>query len=132
MSIQLSKDSTTVTLPDGLLWIDETTWQPVAQEVERSITGALIIQSGLVLAGRPVTLEPADENSAWMPRADLDQLLSWAAVPDAQMTLNLRGASRTVMWRHQDAPVIDATPVVPFDDVQPGDFWVPKLRLMEI
>ncbi len=37
----------TMTLPDNLLWVNEFDWSPVAQDVERSLTGALIVSSSI-------------------------------------------------------------------------------------
>ena len=42
-----------IDLPDDLLWVNEYQWQPVAQETERTLTGALLVQeqAKLVWAG---------------------------------------------------------------------------------
>lgn len=131
--ITLSVGATTVTLPDDLYWADEASWSPVVQSVDRSITGALILQTGLRQAGRPITLEPPeDARSSWMTRSSLEQLLAWAALPGQVMTLSLREASRSVMWRHQDGAVLEARPVQHYSDVLPDDVYTATLRLMEI
>ncbi len=46
----------TLTLPTDLIWIDEFDWTPVQQTQTYSITGALIIESGVKKAGREITL----------------------------------------------------------------------------
>ena len=130
--IQLTYSGASIALPDDLYWADESTWQPVAQAVERTITGALVVQVHARTGGRPITLEPPGDDGAWMTRADLDALLAWAAVPGREMTLTLRGVDHQVVWRHQDAPAIQARPVVPFSDVAPGDFYVVTLKFMEL
>lgn len=128
----LTHNGTSLALPDDLQWTDESTWQPVAQAVERTITGALVVQTHARTGGRPITLEPPSDNGAWLTRADLDVLLAWAAVPGREMTLTLRGVDHPVVWRHQDAPAIQARPVVPFSDVAPGDFYTATLKFMEL
>ncbi|HCR1765151.1 TPA: hypothetical protein ONB22_005849, partial [Pseudomonas aeruginosa] len=45
-----------VELGDQFEWVDEFTWDAVAQEQERSLTGALLVQEGTKLHGRPITL----------------------------------------------------------------------------
>lgn len=131
--ITLTVATTTLSLPDDLLWVDELAWSPVQQSVERSLTGALIVQQGLHQGGRPITLEPpAGALSSWISRADLEQLQAWAALPGLQLALLLRGASRTVIWRHHDGEVIDAEPVMHWSDVQASDAYAAKLKFMEI
>jgi hypothetical protein len=131
MSITLTVAATTVQLPPDLYWSDEHAWSPVEQAVERSITGALIVSTGLRAAGRPITLQPRDDGSAWMPHAVLQQLRAWGDVPGQQMQLSLRGAAWSVAFRHHDEPAIQAEPVVHYSDVNAGDFYLVTLRLME-
>lgn len=132
MSITLNDGVTTVTLHPDLYWSDEMNWQPVEQSVERTITGALIVDVAVRQAGRPVTLEPEDDTSAWMPRSTVETLRNWAAAAGKSMTLTLRGTNRTVMFRHHDGPALEAMPVQHFNDVQSGDFYRCTLRFMEI
>lgn len=134
MSITLTVSPTTVTLNPDLYWSDEHNWHPVEQNVERSITGALIVQSAAKLngSGRPITLAPIDDASAWMTRATLLQLRNWAAVPGQVMTLTLRGESHQVIFRHHDGAAIEAEPIVHFDSVTNDDFYKVTLRLMVV
>lgn len=132
MSITLDDGTDTITLHPDLLWNDENSWYPVEQTVERSITGALIVQTAARVAGRPITLQPEDDQSAWMPRTTLDALRNWAAVPAKQMTLTLRGTTKTVMFRHHDGEAVAATPVVHYSDVESGDWYLCTIRLMEL
>ena len=132
MSITLSHAGTTLALHPDLYWSDETSWHPVEQSAQRSITGALIVSSALRLGGRPITLQPVNDDSAWMPRATVDQLCAWAAVPGRQMTLALRGQAYETAFRHHDGAAVEAEPVVFFNDVQASDLYRVTLRLMEI
>lgn len=128
----LTVGPTTLNLHPDLFWVDENAWNPVKQAVERSLTGALIVDVVGLSAGQPITLAPYDQGSAWMPRTAVDQLKAWAATPGLQMTLVLRGTSHTVMWRHQDEPALSAEPVQHFADVQPTDFYRVSLKLMKV
>lgn len=127
----LSDGTTSVTFTDDLQWADEFAWAPVAQSVQYSITGALIVQPAARQAGRPITLAADSEMAGWLTRAQLDQFKTWAGVAGKTLTLTYRGTAHTVIWRHQDT-AIDAAPVVPFADVQAGDYYRATLRFMEI
>lgn len=132
MSITLSDGTTTVTLHPDLYWEDENSWHPVEQTVERTITGALIVNVAERIGGRPITLQPQDDESAWHPRSTVEQLRNWAAVPAKELVLTLRSTPRTVIFRHHDGNAIDAEPVVHFSDVEAGDYYRCTIRLMEV
>jgi hypothetical protein len=130
-TITLTDGTTTVTLPDDILWRDELDWSPVDQSVEYLLSGSLDIQVGTRLAGRPITLG-GDESSSWMARGTILALLDWAVVAGQQLTLDYHGRSFAVIFRHQDAPAVDAKAVV--EQVPPADedwYWV-TLKFMEV
>ena len=129
--ITLSDGTNTIELHPDLFWSDEDNWHPVAQAVQRTITGALDIQVSALNKGRPITLEPEDDNTSWMSSAVVQQLRNLAAVPGQQMVLTLRGVSHTVIFRHQDGG-FEAKPVVHYRDRVPGDWYLCVIRLMEI
>lgn len=131
MPITLTYQGTTINLDSDLRWIDEGSWQPVEQTAQRTITGALIVSTSARTAGRPITLQPDDDRSAWMQKSTVDTLLEWASFPGREFVLNLRGVNRDVIFRHQDGGV-DATPIVHFSDVQPDDWYSVIIRFMEI
>src|SRR4051812_10227320 len=106
--ITLTDGTTTLQLHADLFWPDENAWAPVEQVMDRSITGAVIVQAATRVKGRPITLQPIDDSSAWMPRATVNQLQTWAAVPGQQLTLTLRGVAYTVLFRHQDGQAVEA------------------------
>lgn len=132
MTISLSDGTTTVQLHPDLYWQDENNWFPVEQTVERTLTGALIVSVALRQSGRPITLAPEDENSAWMPRETIEQLRNWAAVPGKELQLTLRGTTSSVIFRHHDGAAIEATPILHYSDVEPGDWYIATIRLMEV
>jgi len=131
MSITISDGTTTLDLNADLRWTDEDNWHPVQQAVQRTLTGALDIQSAAMVKGRPITLEPENDDSAWLTSSTVVQLRNWAAVPGQVLTLTLRGVSQSVIFRHQDGG-FEARPVVHYRDRQPGDFYLCVIRLMEI
>lgn len=129
--ITLTDNTTSITLHPDLRWTDEDNWHPVVQSVERTITGALDIQVAAMQAGRPITLEPEDDGTAWMPASIVAQLRNWAAVPGQQLLLTLRNETRTVIFRHQDGG-FEAKPVVHYRDRIAEDWYLCVIRLMEI
>lgn len=132
MTITLAKDGVTLDLSPDLYWSDEFNWHPVEQSAERTLTGALVVQSAERVGGRPITLEPEDDNSGWMRRSEIEQLRNWAAEPGATLVLTLRNQTREVAFRHQDGAAIEARPVVHFADPDDTDNYLATIRLMEI
>ena len=132
-----------ITLTDGVdsiilhsdyQWIDEHDWHLVEQSVERGLTGALIVQLGTRLAGRPITLQPEDDSASWMRYSTLAVLRAWANLPGKQFSATIRGVARQVIFRHQDG-AIGATPVTHHgsDGAPLADDWYRvTLRLMEV
>lgn len=132
MTTELTAGPITVVLSDDLFWSDENNWNPVEQTAQRTVTGSLIVQSAQRVGGRPITLQPPDDSSAWLTRDTIDKLRNLAAVAGREMTLTLRGTTYDVIFRHQDGAAVDAKPVVFYADEVPGDFYLATLRLMEL
>lgn len=132
MTITLTDGATTLTLDPDLFWEDEFAWAPVEQAMEYSLTGRPLIDIGARLAGRPITLRNYDDGSAWMTRADMAQLAAWASVPGQRLTLNLRGTTHLVMFRHHDGGPYSADPVVFYSDAEPTDWVLATVRLMTV
>ena len=131
MSITLSDGTTTVALHKDLYWSDENSWHPVEQTKSYTITGAMIVMSGQRQAGRPITLEPEDDGSAWMSLATVLALRNWAAAPGQELTLTLHGITYTVLFRHEDGG-LEATPIQHRDTLDGSDFYRCVVRLLEI
>jgi hypothetical protein len=132
MPITLTDGTTTVNLHPDLLWSDEHNWHPVAQTAQRGLSGSLIVQAAKMLKGRPITLETEDDDSGAMTLAVVEQLRNWTAVEGQQLTITLRGVSRTVIFRHHDGPALEAKPWIHRADVASGDFYICVLRFTEI
>jgi hypothetical protein len=132
MSITLTYNGTTATLSDRLQWTDEFDWSPVEQSTEYSTDGALIVDVGLKLAGRPITLEGTD-TAAWISRAACATLQAWAALPGIELTLVVRGVARTVMFDHARKG-FSAQPVWKLLDgeITPELLYLPTFRFLEL
>lgn len=87
--IQLSDGSTTIELPADLQWVDEFGWSKVQQESERSITGALVVQQGEKLKGRPMTLQ--SNGASWVTRATVEALQAYYDQVGQECTLTIDG-----------------------------------------
>ena len=82
MQLKNLTDGVALLLPDDLLWSDEHAWSPAISSVSYLLTGALLVQSAVRQAGRPITLVGAPD-MAWVTRATVGALQAWAAAPPA-------------------------------------------------
>lgn len=117
-----------LTLPNDTRWVDEFDYTPVDQAVRYTLGGRAVVETALRRKGRPVTLD-----LQWITRALLAELEALRDQPGAEFPLTLAdGRTLNVMFRHQDAPPIEAVPVVDYSVLDDGDFLAVKLKLMEI
>lgn len=117
-----------VTLPDDLQWIDEYAWSPVARASERSLTGALIVEEAVNLAGRPITLSG---DWAWIDITTLAALRALAATPGWTGTLVLADSRSFAVAFRDDAVTAEA---VFFESPSGavGDQWRVTLALQTV
>lgn len=134
MTTLLTYDGDSVDLSE-LVWEDEMAWSGgVRQTVERSVTGALLIQIAQATGGRPVTLSASDD-AGWLTRSAVQMLKAWEAMPGIVMQLQIGGVSRSVMWRIEDErTAVEARPLIEFGaaEVADDDRYVCTLKLMEV
>lgn len=130
MTISLSNGVVTVQLPDDMTWPDEFTWQQVEQSSEYTTTGALVLDSSVKQAGRPITLQ-GSETYAWCQRGDLLTLRNWASQPGVVFTLILRGLSRSVVFNHE-AGAIEAAAILDYSDPLDSDPYAISIRFLEL
>jgi hypothetical protein len=119
-----------VPLPADMVWTDELTWPTVIKSTEYTLTGALVVDSGQRLAGRPITLAGGDDHG-WITRATIDALRTLASALPGEFVLTLADArSFNVVFAPEDA--LQAEPVFPVAD--PGaDWWyVATVKLIEV
>lgn len=55
MPLALTVGTTTLALPDNLLWADELEWEPVLQTVTLTFTGVPLVEEWPRLGSRPIT-----------------------------------------------------------------------------
>ena len=119
-----------IQIPRGMVWVDEFAWQPVEKSAEYSITGALLIDSGVRLAGRTITLQ-ADTDAGWITRATLLALQALAATPEGVHTLTLAD-TRTFTVQFAPGECIAATPVARPELPPSHHPYVATVRLIEV
>jgi hypothetical protein len=122
-----------VTLPDGLVWVDEYAWSPISSEVAITLGGSVVIQQAAQLKGRPITLAGTDRHG-WATRSTVAALQALADVAGATYTLTLPGPrTYTVAWRHEGGAALEAVQVDPVEDPASTDWYSNlQLRLMEV
>lgn len=119
-----------ITLPADLLWTDEFDWTPIQQNKNYTLTGALVIESGKMLAGRPITLSGGD-NHGWASRATVKALYA-ALDADTTMTLTLNDARTfSVKFDHAATP-IQARQIVDYNNPADSDHYSLTLKLITV
>ncbi|MBB1074469.1 hypothetical protein HUU62_08605 [Rhodoferax sp. 4810] len=107
-------------LPNGLRWIDEYTWTPVVQNAEYSLTGAMVIEEAIKLAGRPMTLLGGDR-FAWIRRSALNQLKALLDIPTPSLTLTLHDNRQFVVIPDRNNSYLEISPLPLLYDSGPSD-----------
>lgn len=128
----LTFGATTLVLPEDLRWVDEFDWPKVEQARSYTFSGALVLESRVRQAGRPITLA-GESNSAWIPRSDVQILQAQEALPSQVFTLVIRGeAARTVMFNRVDGAPIRAEQILDYSDPVADDPYQITLRFIEV
>jgi hypothetical protein len=109
-----------ITLPDVVL-DQEFGRQEVEAIVEYALDGTPIVwtQSSI---GSPLVLT-GGEDWGWITRSVLLQLQALARIPGATYTLDYEGTEYTVRFRHENAPVLEASPLLPRPNQDVTDFY---------
>lgn len=117
-------------LPEDLIWIDEFDWTPAEQRTTYTLTGALIVETGIKQTGRAITLVGGPD-AAWITRATLTALYNKLSVT-ASMTLTLNdGRIFNVVFNHSQKP-IEAAPIIDYATPDNADWYSLTLRLMQV
>jgi hypothetical protein len=130
MSTTLTYNAVTVTLPDDMIWSDEYDWHPIVQSSEFTTTGALLIESAMKQAGRPISLNNT-EDQAWLTKAICDQIKTWASLPGIALTLVYRGVTHSVVFDHEKT-AFEAYPLVFYRETVSGDYYIVNIRFIEV
>ncbi|WP_333873052.1 hypothetical protein [Methylobacter sp.] len=118
-----------IELPEDLIWSDEFAWNPVQRTKSYTLTGALVLETGVKQAGRPITLV-GGADAAWIDRTTLTALQTKLAT-DETMTLTLNDARVFSVVFESDQP-IEATPVIDYSTPAGTDWYSLTLKLMQV
>ena len=134
MRLVRKSTSEAVSLEDGFLWSDEFEWKPIEQKLERAIDGTLIIQEGKKKSGRPITLQPADQEMGWVQLKYLKTLYEWSLLQE-QFRLEFKyphdNRHFNVIFNHE-AGALEAKPVKNIPAVSEDDHYNITMRFTEL
>lgn len=121
-----------VQIPRQMVWVDEFNWSEVEKTIGYSTGGALLIDVGTKLAGRPITLQGVDRHG-WLRRSVLEEVRALAADGEAVYTFtHADGRTFTVTFAAEDpvtaVPTTGTRPELPGADYP----YVATVRLIEI
>jgi hypothetical protein len=120
-----------VTLPDDLIWTDEFDWSPIQQSKAYTLTGALVIETGKMLAGRPITLAGGNDHG-WASRATVKALYALLDT-DSTMTLTLHDARTfSVKFNHEGQQPVQAKPIIDYNNLADTDHYSLVLKLIAV
>ncbi len=120
-----------VVLPPSLLWRDEIEFSPVAQTVKRTLGGSLIVYTGGLTAGQPITLVSVPDQG-WLTKAQVDAIRVLADIPGNIMSLVIGSQTFSVMFRHQEQPAFKAEPLIFRVDSPSTDYFLATIKLMKV
>ncbi|MDG9928256.1 MULTISPECIES: hypothetical protein [unclassified Pseudomonas] len=117
---------------DQLQWVEQfASWDPIEQNQDRTLGGALIIQEGIKLYGRPITL--ASNEGAWFPLSIVQQLEALRDQVGIVMPLTLQtGEQHYVTWNRAAGPAVEAVPLFRGVVYGPDDLFNITLRLITV
>lgn len=130
-----------IALPGDLLWSDEFQSWKVGQSRKTSLTGALILHTGSLQSGRPITLETSQEGDNWVAWVRLDTLVALQALeedvdaePHALVIPDHNTGTRTfnVAFRRTDGSAIEARAIKHISPFVDADCFAITLRLIQV
>lgn len=120
-----------IELDDQFEWTDEFEWDAVAQEQERSLAGNLLVQEGVKVHGRPITLR--SNGGVWTPLSDVRQLELLRDQVGRVMPLTLPdGREFSVIFNRSDGAPLEAVPVERLVNPPPDHPYEVSIRLITV
>ncbi len=118
-------------LPSALVWVDEYASQSVLQSTKRTLDGGQVVFYSSLVAGQQITLT-SRQDSAWVKRSVVDSIKSMADVAGAVYSLELRGITYSVIFRHQEPPAFEAEALIPLASPTDNDYYLVTIKLMTV
>jgi len=127
----LASSTTSMTLPNELIWLEELSWTFKKVRGERSVGGKMIRTVSTAIGGKPVTLQSPENGLGAVSRSAI-QTLQGMVEADLQMVLTFAdGSSINVLFRH-DPEAIDAHPAMGFTNRVSTERWHVTIRLQTV
>ena len=119
-----------VILPGDLTWPNYFEWSGISETVEKTLGGGVVIYGGET-TGRNIDLTGGTDYG-WITYEDLKTLVNMSAAPGATYELQNNGDIFTVRFRHENAPVLDFSPVTNMSGYDDYDYFYGTIKLMEV
>lgn len=120
-----------ITLSKDIMWSDRENYTTVAQETKRTLGGNLVIFTGSIVGGRPITLT-ADKETGWLTKTQVDAVRALSEIPGATYTLVYGDFTTSVMFRNEEPPAFSANPLIERTNHDTTDYFTCVIKLMEI
>lgn len=120
-----------VQLSSHMLWSDRYSHRSVLQTGVRTLGGNHRTFSHQIQGGRPITLQ-GDGESGWLTFAQVQQLIAMADIPGAIYSLNYFDEVYSVVFRHEEPPAFEASPIVYRAVPLNTDYFFAVLKLITI
>lgn len=117
-------------LPPDLLWTDEFDWTPTEQHQSYSLTGAVIFETAIKQAGRPITLQ-GGQDYGWVIRTQVEAVYSKLSITTPLVLVLPIMSGFNVRFRHEDKP-IDSKPIVDYRILAGSDFYTLTVKLITV
>lgn len=114
-------------LPQELVWVDRYQYQAVAQSMQYTLGGNLVVRSATLNNGRPITLE-AKEDQGWLDKAQVDAVIALASVAGAVYSLDFHGELHSVIFANHEPPAVELRPLV--DGFSPSPYYYGFIKLV--
>lgn len=121
-----------ITIPDALEWVNEFEYNQVEQTVDRSISGAAIIQEAATTFGREINLVGGPDG-AWVTKSVVDSIRALEATPDNVLVLNYHdGRNFNVVFNRSGGSAIEARQVTRYGLSGPDKLYTLTIRLLTV
>lgn len=120
-----------VPLNSQMVWTDRKVSQGVAQSVLTTLGGSPVVYSQALIRGQSITLESQDDRG-WLTTDQVNAIAALADQPGAQFELQINSQVFLVIFRHQESPAFQATPLIPRLNEGANDRHTATIKLMTI
>lgn len=134
MKLKNPKTGQVINLPYDLYPIDDLNWSKVVSKTEYLLDGSLDIQQSVKQAGKPVTLQSADDLGL-VTRQTVNELHRFCELPETtfEMSYDKDGQThtQTVVFDHSQQP-IQARPAKDFNSPDLNDYFSVVLKFLVV